>query len=702
MSKIDKYVPIPLKDLPGVGVKTLKLLHSLKCYSFFDLLLYFPSRYIIKQFEPERLGDIEEGKNIAVSVCVKKVFKKEKTKFRKLLTTVRCCTRLDEEIELVFFNYFPDYIFNNLKLNDEIIVSGKLSRNLSGSYQIMHPKIYRTFSQIKKIDAVYPLISGLSSLQLSKIILACIARLKDEVNKVEEWLSQELIQQNHWLDFIESISMIHDPKDEKDLIQLERLKERIAFDELLANQLAIRLSRRKYLYQEGSVLKFSGELADRVLKSTNMTLTHGQSLALNEIKKDQKSSKKMVRLLQGDVGSGKTLVALLASLNVVESGYQAALMVPTDILSKQHFNLISSLLKPFDVAVELLTGATTKAQRKKILNRLILGEIDILIGTHALFQKDVEFKSLKFVIIDEQHRFGVQQRFSLMNKNKDCDVLAMSATPIPRTLSLIMYGDMEVSTLKDKPLGRIPIKTVTTLNSKINLIVETIKQKLLSNEKIFWVCPLIEQKEEEIDSDNISKKNNMTAAVERFNFLQEIFGDKVGLVHGKLKDSEKEQIMNEFANGKIDILVATTVVEVGIDVPDATMLIIEQANRFGLSQLHQLRGRIGRGNKASTCVLMFDEEIGYVARKRLRTIKNSGDGFYIAEQDLKLRGGGEILGSKQSGLAEFKTVDFEKHYHLFNLVPEYADKIMKEGNLNKYIPLMKIFGYHISADLINA
>ena len=475
MDKLDKYLSVSLRDLPGVGPKTLKLLYALKCYSFFDLLLHFPSRFVIKKFDPENLNRMEEGEHVAVPVSIKKILKKEGKNFRKQITTIQCYTRLDEDLELIFFNYFPAYIFNNLKLDDEIIVSGKLSKNLAGICQLMHPKIYRTFSEVKKLDVVYPLVSGISSVQINKIVMSCIKML-DEAERIEEWLDEELIDRKHWSGFVESIKAIHNPENEENLQKIENFRERIAFDELLANQLAIRISRNKHSCKEGSALSFSGKLADKVLKSTGMTLTSGQAIALKDIKEDQLSSRKMVRLLQGDVGSGKTLVAILAALNVVEAGYQVAMMVPTDILSRQHFNLISFLLTKFGITVKLLTGATTKSKRKEILGKLISGEVNILIGTHALFQDDVKFKSLRLVVIDEQHRFGVQQRLSLMNKNKECDVLAMSATPIPRTLSLIMYGDMDISVIKDKPVGRLPIRTITALDSKIDLIINLIKQ----------------------------------------------------------------------------------------------------------------------------------------------------------------------------------------------------------------------------------
>lgn len=687
-----------IKELPGVGSKKYELLQNLGLRDFFDLLIWLPNRFVLKQFEPETLEATEEGNHVIVSVVVDNISKREKNNWRKQMTTVQCRTKFGKELELVFFNYFPEFV---VRLKGRVVVSGKLQKSSAGVLQLVHPKIYRTISEIRKLDAIYPLVAGLSSSFINKLALSCIENLERRQIHLEEWLELEFLHRKGWLGFFESIKALHGLQDEAALERQEFFKERIAFDELLANQLAIRLSRNRHCDDTGEALKFSGELAMKVLSSTGMTLTAGQAASINDIQEDQRSSKRMIRLLQGDVGSGKTLVALLAVLNTVESGRQAALMVPTDILSKQHFNWISKLLKPFDIKVELLTGSTTKSQRKLIAEGLASGEISLLVGTHALFQKGIEFKALGLAVIDEQHRFGVQQRMALMEKNKTCDVLAMSATPIPRTLALIMYGDMDVSILKDKPAGRVPIRTMTTLSSKLPLITETIRSKLAQGEKVFWVCPLIEEKEED-DAEAAFKEPDESTAVARFNFLKKIFGSKVGLVHGKLKDSEKEKVMTDFAHGAVDILVATTVIEVGIDVPAATLLVIERAERFGLSQLHQLRGRIGRGNKPSDCILMFSETIGSIARERLRTMKNSTDGFFIAEQDLKLRGGGEILGHKQSGLPEFKTVNFETHYHLMNEAAEYADRVIKQGKLEKFILLMKIFGYDISASLIDA
>ncbi|MCH9753653.1 MAG: DEAD/DEAH box helicase, partial [Alphaproteobacteria bacterium] len=397
------------------------------------------------------------------------------------------------------------------------------------------------------------------------------------------------------------------------------------------------------------------------------------------------------------VGSGKTLVALCAILNVIESGSQAALMAPTDILANQHFTWISKSLSSFGIKVELLTGKITGKRRQIILDKLNNGEIGILIGTHAIFQDNVEFQDLGLVIIDEQHRFGVQQRMSLMSKGKNADVLVMSATPIPRTLSLTMYGDMDISILSGKPKGRMPVTTYSLQEAKVDKIIELIKKKIGLGEKIYWICPLIEG---DVDNDNVAAEN-------RFVFLKKSFARKVGLMHGKLPVEEKDKTMNDFAFGDVDILVSTTVVEVGVDVPDATLLIIESPDRFGLAQLHQLRGRVGRGTKQSECIMLYSpDNLTHSSVSKIKIMKESNDGFYIAEQDLKLRGGGSILGSKQSGLPGFRIADLEFHSDLLSEANKYANEILthieNEETQQKVELLLNVFGYKENFKLISA
>jgi ATP-dependent DNA helicase RecG len=440
----------------------------------------------------------------------------------------------------------------------------------------------------------------------------------------------------------------------------------------------------------GNPLCFPGNLASKLIDASGFTLTDGQLKAIAEIASDQRSNKRMLRLLQGDVGSGKTIVAACAVLNAIEAGKQAAIVAPTDLLASQHFGYITSLCQSLEgVRIEILTGKTTSSKRRTILKDLSEGKINLVIGTHAVFQHDVIFKDLGLVVIDEQHRFGVEQRMALINKGDKADVLAMSATPIPRTLSLAIYKDMHVSILQDKPYSNSSITTYTKLDSKIEEVLAFMKAKLDLSEQIYWVCPLIEHDEESSD----------TSAKIRFEHLKKVFGDSVGLLHGKLLQKEKDVIMSEFVEGKLSVLVATTVIEVGIDVKNATLMVIEQAERFGLAQLHQLRGRVGRSSKPSTCILLFSRNIGEIARQRLEIIKKSNNGFLIAEQDFKLRGGGEILGTKQSGLPEFRVASLDLHYDLLLEASQYADQ---ERIDERTSVLLRLFGYDAAARLVHA
>jgi ATP-dependent DNA helicase RecG len=677
---IPDYLQSSVKILPGVGEKTYEALLRIGCSKIVDLLFHFPSKAIFKKFNPNLLL-MPSGTDVVKVVTIREVILRQpRNKVNRII-----CDDGDCSINLIYFYKIPKYFLDLLKPDRKVVVSGKIERDFKGEIQIIHPKIYHDISKVSKVDVIYPITYNLTSFKLHNLINVIISKTSGVI--FPEWLNKEFLAEKAWSGWLQSLDAIHNPKSESDISLYSIHRQRIVFDEFLASQIAIRQSRKERdIYEKGEALACKGLMIQRLLDAINFTLTPGQEEVIAEIIKDQRSQKRMMRLLQGDVGSGKTLVALCAMLNAVDSGKQAVLMAPTDILANQHFESISKFLANFDIKLALLTGKITQAKRKPILAEIVKGEADIVIGTHAVFQDKVQFNDLALIVIDEQHRFGVQQRIALMNKGPKADVLVMSATPIPRSLSLTIYGDMDISTLQGKPVGRIPISTYTVLDSKIDQVVTLIRNKISQGEQVYWICPLIEGTSEEED-----ELDNNAAAKVRYEIIKKIFGNNVGLLHGRLKIAEKERVMENFAEGKIKVLVATTVVEVGIDVKDATLLIIEQAEKFGLAQLHQLRGRVGRGAKSSECILLFSNNIGQVSRQRLHIMKNSEDGFYIAEEDLKLRGGGDILGNKQSGLPVFKTASLEYHHQLLLEASKYANKIVdKNDNLSA---LLQLFGY---------
>ena len=526
-----------------------------------------------------------------------------------------------------------------------------------------HPDyIVKTFDEIPPIETVYPLTAGISNKMLYKWQIQALSRIPE----LPEWQNEELLRQKQWPDFRSALLAAHRPQKASELEPGSPARCRLAYDELLANQLALGIVRQKIKKQAGREIKGNGLLRKKTLESLPFKLTGAQERVLQEIFSDQGSGFRMLRLLQGDVGSGKTIVALLTMLNAVECGTQAAIMAPTEILAKQHYDTIAPLCENIGIRAELLTGRIKGKNRKLLLDDLESGKIDILIGTHALFQEEVKFRDLACVIVDEQHRFGVHQRLSLSNKGNKADILVMTATPIPRTLVLTAYGDMEYSKIDEVPAGRKPVDTRVVSVEKINEVAAGLKRKLEQGCRAYWVCPLVEE----------SEKIDLAAAQERFETLHKIFGNIVGLVHGKMKEKEKDEVMEKFKNGQLRLLVATTVIEVGVNVPEATVMIIEHAERFGLAQLHQLRGRIKRGFEASTCILMYSHPLSETSRQRLETMRQTEDGFLIAEKDLELRGGGEILGTRQSGFDEFRLADMTAHKELLEIAHRDAQMIL--------------------------
>lgn len=494
-----------------------------------------------------------------------------------------------------------------------------------------------------------------------------IGHALERTPELSEWIEPSVVERRNWPSWHDALAAAHAPDDDDDLAQDTRTRQRLAYDELLASQVALLLLRRRLRRQKGRPIAGDGTLQAKVTDALPFQLTASQTQALKEIADDMAGPDRMMRLLQGDVGSGKTVVALLAMLNAVETGAQAALMAPTEILARQHFETVSKLAAPAGSEVVLLTGRDKSKARQTALAKIADGSVAITIGTHALFQKDVEFADLALAVIDEQHRFGVHQRITLSAKGRNPDMLVMTATPIPRTLLLAAYGDLDASQLTEKPAGRKPIDTRAAPIGRIEEIVGAVERAVESGARVYWVAPLVEE----------SEVIDLAAATERFEALKAVFSERVGLVHGRMKGPEKDMVMADFAAGRIAVLVATTVIEVGVDVPEATVMVIEHAERFGLAQLHQLRGRIGRGERPSTCILLYAAPLGENAKARLEILRETDDGFRIAEEDLRLRGGGEVLGTRQSGLPDFRLADLAVHGELLAIARDDARLVVE-------------------------
>ena len=648
-----------ITTLTGVGAKGEKLLNSLCGDKIIDLIWHLPSGLVDRSYSPQLIS----ARTGCICTLKVKVLEHIPPQTKKQPYRV-VCTDGTDQVTISFFKVYADSIAKNLPLGAERIVSGKLE-SFNGILQISHPDYIIRPEDIDKLpqkEAVYPLTAGITNKMLGKVIAQALTRLP----QLPEWLDNEFVRQQQWETFNRAIVQAHHPQTLADLEPGTRTRTRLAYDELLANQLALAIVRERVKKQAGREFKGSGLLRKKTLELLPFKLTSAQEKVLKEIHADQAQPFRMLRLLQGDVGSGKTIVALLTMLNTVECGAQAAIMAPTEILAKQHLETIQPLCEKIGIRAELLTGRIKGKTRQKILEELANGEINILIGTHALFVEDVSFKDLGCVVIDEQHRFGVHQRLSLSSKGNKADVLIMTATPIPRTLVLTAYGDMEYSKIDQVPEGRKPVDTRVMPITKMNDVICGLQRKLAEGARAYWVCPLVEE----------SEKIDLAAAEERFESLKKIFGNDVGLVHGKMKEKDKDAVMEQFKKGEIKILVATTVIEVGVNVPEATVMVIEHAERFGLAQLHQLRGRIKRGFQASNCMLLYAYPLSETSRSRLNTMKETEDGFEIAEKDLELRGGGEILGTRQSGFCEFRFADMNIHKSLLLTANRDAQMIL--------------------------
>ncbi len=650
----------PATSLSGVGPRFAKLFESLTGGpAVLDLCWHLPSGIIDRRYGPP-LAEVIPGRiaTLTVEVGEHRAPPSRRQPYRVV------CHDETGSLELVFFHAHRDYLMKMLPPGQTRLVSGKVEV-FNDRLQMTHPDHIagpEEAVRVKAVEPVYPLTAGLSLKVVSKAVQAALERLPE----LPEWLDAGLKAREDWPQWHEALRRVHSPRDEADLSPLALPRRRLAYDELLSNQLAIALVRDRQLKQRGRVLKGDGRLCDKVIASLPFQLPGSQGMALAEIPADMAAEHRMLRLLQGDVGSGKTVVALLAMLTAVEAGGQAALMAPTEILARQHFQTIEPLARAAGIGLTLLTGRDKGKARQAILEKLASGETSIVVGTHALFQEDVAFKDLAMVVIDEQHRFGVHQRLTLTGKGKAVDVLVMTATPIPRTLMLTAYGDMESSRLTERPPGRQPIDTATLSLDRLPEVVDAADRALQRGAQVYWICPLVEE----------SENSDLAAAEDRYAVLRQRFGDRIGLVHGRMKGPEKDAVMARFAAGETGVLVATTVVEVGVDVPNATVMVIEHAERFGLSQLHQLRGRVGRGSGKSTCLLLWQGPLGETARARLRILRETDDGFRIAEEDLRLRGAGELLGTRQSGLPEFRLADLAVHGDLLATARDDARLIL--------------------------
>ena len=673
-----EYLLSDLKSIKGVGLKTSNLLKRKKINSIFDLLWKLPKSYTDRSLS-SKIKDLKIDEIQTITIIPQKY---SFPRVRNLPNRVLCKDETGE-IDCVFFNSYEGYIRKILPIGKEVTISGRI-KYFRNKYQLTNPKyISEDSSIIKQKHNTYSLTEGISEKVYNKMIFQIIKNLP----QIDEWHSKDILKNFGNIGWNDSIKKLHEPENIGKF--KENFYQRLAFDEIFSTFLVNSEIRKKIKKIKKTKKKFDIKIQGEIISKLDFSLPSDQTKTLNEINKDLCSDNKMFRLLQGDVGSGKTIVALLSAFNTISSDFQVAVMAPTEILARQHF-LLAKKIYPKNIKIELLSGKSSYKEKKQILNKLIKKEIDIIFGTHALFQKKVEFKKLGLIIIDEQHKFGVSQRKKLSDKaGKDCDVLLMTATPIPRTLTMTIYGDMDLSIIREKPNNRKPVKTYSKIESKIEDVIKFIKREIRLGNQIFWVCPLIEE----------SKKIDHSSAIKKSEYLKKIFPNEVYLLHGKTTIEEKEEILNKFLKNEFKILVSTTIIEVGIDFPNANVIIIENANKFGLSQLHQLRGRVGRGNKQSSCILMFKSNLSENAKKRINILKDSNDGFEISEEDMKLRGFGDILGFKQSGIKNFKLADPIHNHNLFILAEKEIKRIENEKeDIGRFKPLIKLYD---RADIIN-
>ncbi|WP_272004234.1 ATP-dependent DNA helicase RecG [Roseovarius sp. ZX-A-9] len=651
-----------LETLTGVGPKTAKALAALDITKPRDLLFTLPHSGVDR-----RMRETVQGADLPGVVTVEATIGEHRAPSRRGGAYRIMAEDAATTFQIVFFHARDEYLRRMLPTGARRVLSGKVEL-FDGVAQMVHPDHMlppEEAGEIPLFEPVYPLTAGVTQRAMYKAVQAALTRAPD----LAEWIDPAQKAQAGWPDWLEAVQTVHAPQDIGDLSPADPARTRLAYDELMAHQLTLALARSRLKRAKGRASVGTGALQARVLEALPYSPTGAQTRAIAEIAADMASNARMNRLLQGDVGAGKTLVALKALLIAVEAGGQGVMMAPTEILARQHLEGLRPLAEAAGVRLEILTGRDKGAERRTKLAALAAGEIQILVGTHAVFQKDVEFADLRLAIVDEQHRFGVRQRLELGRKGDKADVLVMTATPIPRSLSLAQYGDMDISVLDEKPPGRKPIKTALVRMDRIDEVVDRLRRAIAEGRQAYWVCPLVEE----------SESVDLSSAEERFRRLRAALGEgHVGLVHGQMPPEQKDAAMAAFQRGETSVLVSTTVIEVGVDVPNASIMVIERAESFGLAQLHQLRGRVGRGEAASTCLLMYQSPLSESGERRLATMRDTEDGFRIAEVDLEMRGAGDLIGTAQSGLPKFRVADLEGQAALMAVAQSDARKLLHE------------------------
>ncbi|MGB7241975.1 MAG: ATP-dependent DNA helicase RecG [Sulfitobacter sp.] len=651
-----------LETLDGVGPKTAQHFAQLGVQAPRDLLFTLPYSGIDRS-RRDTVKNAHLPAVLTVAVTIGKHYS-PRTKGGAYRIHVEDA---QTSFQLVYFHARGDYWQKTLPTGAHIVVSGRVEL-FDGIAQMVHPDHAvdaASADDIPKFEPVYPLTSGITQKLMVKAVDAALCRVPD----MGEWIDAGQKSKAGWPDFKTALDAAHHPQEPSDLVATAPARERLAYDELMAHQMTLALARAQERRKRGRASAATGLLQAKVRAALSYAPTAAQNRAVSEIADDMASTDRMNRLLQGDVGAGKTYVAFMALLIAVEAGGQGVMMAPTEILARQHLEGLQPLAEAAGVVLEILTGRDKGAERRDKLAALTRGDIQVLVGTHAVFQADVNFADLRLAVVDEQHRFGVRQRLELGKKGQAADVLVMTATPIPRSLSLAQYGDMDVSVLDEKPPGRKPIQTALVSTERLDEVITRLRAVIAQGRQCYWVCPLVEE----------SETVDLTAADARFKHLRAALGEGVvGLVHGQMPPAEKDAAMRMFQNGKTKILVATTVIEVGVDVPNATIMVIERAENFGLAQLHQLRGRVGRGEAASTCLLLYQSPLTDSGRQRLEVLRATEDGFEIAETDLKMRGSGDLIGTAQSGVPRFKVADLERQAALMAVAQSDARRLLSD------------------------